>query len=496
MRLSKRHSERSAPAGPRIFRGAAKALLRAPAAWSVCIALLSLCSGCGEVPDAQFVLNQRTQSLAPEAKEPVQQALADSFGTPKDLVAWLVFPVDYNGSQAVEGMALEADASLAANQFKIQFSADLGAVAFNRQEELYCTSGKYAETTLHATDYDAATGVITLDGDENLAEPPAAGDKFVLRAGHSLRYGRQLYMTHCLHCHGVSGDGDGPTAKYLNPKPRDYRLGLFKFTSTVARGQPGDKVRRDDLSRIVKNGIPGTYMPSFLLLKDDELAAIVEYVRWLSMRGELENKIAAEFEGDYSETAVNERVASGENRETIFEGIDRRVVETTNTAAEEVAAGWSKSEEPAAQIVPKTRRVLPQDDHQSIARGRVLYLSDKAKCATCHGASGRGDGPNTKDIQQGNDVPGLFDDWKNRITPRDLTTGIYRGGRRPIDLFRRVRAGIKGTPMPAFAENVLSDEEVWDLVNYVMSIPYERQRMSDEHEHVETAQAHAGAREN
>jgi hypothetical protein len=32
-----------------------------------------------------------------------------------------------------------------------------------------------------------------------------------------------LYRRHCAHCHGISGDGQGPTAAILNPYPRDYR---------------------------------------------------------------------------------------------------------------------------------------------------------------------------------------------------------------------------------------------------------------------------------
>jgi mono/diheme cytochrome c family protein len=66
----------------------------------------------------------------------------------------------------------------------------------------------------------------------------------------------------------------------------------------------------------------------------------------------------------------------------------------------------------------------------------------------------------------------LHDEWGNQLKPRNLTLGQYRGGRRPVDLFRRVYAGIKGTPMPAFGGTALKDNEIWDLVNYVMSLPY------------------------
>jgi len=92
---------------------------------------------------------------------------------------------------------------------------------------------------------------------------------------------------------------------------------------------------------------------------------------------------------------------------------------------------------------------------------------------------GRGDGPQTEDFQpkpgssEKFPVAGLHDDWGHHLLPRDLTRGIYRGGRRPIDLYRRVYAGIKGTPMPPFGGTVLNDDEIWDLVNYVMSVPYD-----------------------
>jgi mono/diheme cytochrome c family protein len=106
-----------------------------------------------------------------------------------------------------------------------------------------------------------------------------------------------------------------------------------------------------------------------------------------------------------------------------------------------------------------------------------LFLSATAKCSTCHGDAGRGDGAQTLLVQKDKegrdrDEPGLFDDWGHEIQPRDLTTGIYRGGRRPLDIYRRIYAGIKGTPMTGFGTS-LSEEQIWDLVNYVMSIPFE-----------------------
>src|SRR5947209_4416159 len=48
----------------------------------------------------------------------------------------------------------------------------------------------------------------------------------------TLKKGSALYRHHCLYCHGLDGDGRGPTGPWVSPPPRDYRPGVFKFIST------------------------------------------------------------------------------------------------------------------------------------------------------------------------------------------------------------------------------------------------------------------------
>ena len=45
------------------------------------------------------------------------------------------------------------------------------------------------------------------------------------------------------HCHGIGGDGAGPSAVALHPYPRDFRAGIFKYKSTPSTVPPTD----DDL---------------------------------------------------------------------------------------------------------------------------------------------------------------------------------------------------------------------------------------------------------
>ena len=131
-------------------------------------------------------------------------------------------------------------------------------------------------------------GVLLTGGGARLANFQQVGESIkrnVSADGKQIAGGYGLYRRHCLHCHGVSGAGDGPTAPFLYPTPRDYRRGKFKFTSTPNGAPP----HRDDLIRTVQNGLHGTSMPAFeALLSGDEIKQVVDYVIFLSIRGQTE----------------------------------------------------------------------------------------------------------------------------------------------------------------------------------------------------------------
>jgi mono/diheme cytochrome c family protein len=275
-----------------------------------------------------------------------------------------------------------------------------------------------------------------------------------------------------LHCHGLSGDGNGPTAPFLFPRPRDYRLGKFKFTSAN-----GNKPTRADLKKTIENGLIHTSMPSFRgLMRDDEIEQVVDYVIFLSARGESELALI--------NTAS---IAEEEEAATIF--ADAAAAETIQV----VLDGWNEAD---SQVLdPPSPRVA--STHESVIRGRTLFLGQtthKLECAGCHGSRARGDGPSWIDPATFNEVvfggsadPRRFerlrqiaekaqkkwnDDWGDPLRPADLNRGIYKGGRRPIDIYWRIAKGITGTPMPGHA-SALKPEEIWDIVNFVLALPYE-----------------------
>ncbi|WP_437202673.1 c-type cytochrome [Planctomicrobium sp. SH664] len=445
-----------------------------------CVAICSLAlllAGCGK---PQFSHRSEYDELQPYAQEYVRKVLETHFGTPTDMVVWDQLPLDAHLAEAAVTEAKGDRVTLELTEPHREVGAGT--------ELLFLGSG--AEQEPHSAwvkSWNEKTHTATLE--KKPAADVAAGTKVVVGPGQTLVQGRVLYAQHCLHCHGVGGDGAGPTAQYLNPLPRDYRKGIFKFTSTHA----AERASRQDLARVIENGIPGTYMPSFKLLSPEENHAIVEYVLWLAMRGEVEYQLVKFLSDGYSNKAIAERLASAREKKKAGE----KDVETSQSIRQEfianvsnpdefpaevksivdlIATRWKTAQEEQAVVVPKENRVSA--DAASIARGRKLYLSPDLNCVACHGEAGFGDGPQTysitKDIETGldNARPGLYDAWGHPIAPRNLHTGIFRGGRRPIDLYDRVHAGIKGTPMPAFGAK-LKDQDIWDLVNYIYHVPFE-----------------------
>jgi DMSO reductase family type II enzyme heme b subunit len=86
--------------------------------------------------------------------------------------------------------------------------------------------------------------------------------------------GKAVYELKCLLCHGEKGDGKGPAAELVLPKPRDFTSGLYKIRTTVNR-TPTDQ----DIFRIVTEGMPGTSMPGWAVLPEKDRWNVVAYIK-------------------------------------------------------------------------------------------------------------------------------------------------------------------------------------------------------------------------
>lgn len=141
--------------------------------------------------------------------------------------------------------------------------------------------------------------------------------------------GRRVYLRHCAACHGETGRGDGPAGRFLDPQPRDFTTGDYKFRSTPTGSLPTD----DDILRTIDAGAPGSSMPAWAtILPRATRLALVPFLKTLSPR--------------FAHEAVL----------------------------------------PVVVIPP-----VPVATAAAVKEGRRLYL--KLECSKCHGDQGHGDGP-------------------------------------------------------------------------------------------------------
>jgi mono/diheme cytochrome c family protein len=178
------------------------------------------------------------------------------------------------------------------------------------------------------------TGCAAPDTGDFSGEPPplADGDRPA-----AVRRGESVYRKACLPCHGARGDGDGPQARDLDPRPRDLTRGVYKCRSTLTGVLPLDR----DLYQTIAWGIPGTTMTPFEgLLSPQAIRDAVEHTKSLSPRFE-------------EETIEPEDIVT----------------------------------------VPGEPSATPA----SIVQGGEVYRENK--CGDCHGERGRGDGPSAPTLK-------------------------------------------------------------------------------------------------
>jgi mono/diheme cytochrome c family protein len=235
-------------------------------------------------------------------------------------------------------------------------------------------------------------------------------------------------------------------------------------------------------------------------LPADEIEALIQYVKYLSLRGEVERAlIDMALELGESDRLIDLLGPSPTAEQTAKEA---EQVAAIKAIANRVMGKWWVAELSATPVAKRPAELV-EPTPESIARGREVFFT-VANCNKCHGDSALGDGESN-----------IFDKWTEELDiknpaavaefvrlgaleprvlrPRNLRQGIYRGGRRPIDIYWRVYNGIDGTGMPGVKDSVLkpgdppdpkklTEEDVWHLVNYVRQLPYEPVSRPTEHD--------------
>lgn len=140
---------------------------------------------------------------------------------------------------------------------------------------------------------------------------------------------RTMFVRHCAGCHGPEGQGDGPGAALLLPRPRNFVESPFHFVP--AGGTSSEVIGA--LRRTIERGVPQSAMLGWRgVLSEDEIAGLARYV-------------------------FDVRAKSGETWPVLSVDVGER----------------------------------PPFTPALVARGNALFVS--LACNSCHGDTGHGDGP-------------------------------------------------------------------------------------------------------
>ena len=141
--------------------------------------------------------------------------------------------------------------------------------------------------------------------------------------------GKNTYKKYCSACHGEEGKGDGPVARSMLPKPRDFTRGAYKFRTTPSGSLPTD----EDMYRTISYGIPNSTMIPWDILTEQQRASVIPVLKSFSEAFEVRKPDAP-----------------------VDVGLEIRPTEKT------------------------------------VAEGKKIY-EEKLECWKCHGVEGLGDGP-------------------------------------------------------------------------------------------------------
>lgn len=98
-------------------------------------------------------------------------------------------------------------------------------------------------------------------------------------AGGNAAEGKKIYEVRCSVCHGHSGGGDGPAGMALDPPPRNFAAGVFKFDAD----KDGTIGTDEDLALVIKKGGSAfggnPVMVPWMQLPDEEVSNLIAYIR-------------------------------------------------------------------------------------------------------------------------------------------------------------------------------------------------------------------------
>ena len=204
----------------------------------------------------------------------------------------------------------------------------------------------------------------------------------------SFERGKVVFLVNCAHCHGLAGDGEGWDGQYLNPKPADLRKKAGKELTPETQGE--------HMARVTF-GIKDTAMPYW-----------GEFLPWEDRWDDVKYVLEAWMVGRPVTSSV-----------------------------------YGSGEVPGNYATIGSQMYLDEGHTISVTHGADLYSQ---LCVTCHGDTGKGDGPGNVGSASGG--------------PASFSTDMAEQY-----IYWRIWEGVPESTMPPF-KWFLSGNDVWDITVY------------------------------
>ena len=236
---------------------------------------------------------------------------------------------------------------------------------------------------------------------------PWTGPEFVQA---SVERGKVVYKEYCSQCHGATGEGDGPAASGLSPKPAVHAKMAF------------DKLPVEYLYDVIYHGGRSVgkspNMPYWgFTIGQQGVADVMAYMK-------------ATFKG---------------------------ATEATAAATESGSSGVCPEPRKTKRAPGKFRKMtnpLPANA-ANVKAGETLFqrTAQPLACFNCHGAKGDGQGPMGAALNP---------------PPRNFTCGESMKDISDGQMFWIIKHGSQGTGMMAFSN--MPDNQIWQLIHYIRTL--------------------------
>lgn len=194
---------------------------------------------------------------------------------------------------------------------------------------------------------------------------------------------------------------------------------------------------------------PGSLMPSFSYLSDEDMSDLISYLQTLGRERELAARRGKRSEPS-DRSPEHESLAADEG-EWLKEPI------TWLEAPQEMRDQWGR-----------IREGVDVNNSEVANSGRGIFMQN---CAVCHGVTGRGNGPMSSTMLK---------------KPANFTRPFYKAYKDSM-WFWRVKEGVAGTRMPRW-ERSLSEQQMAYLVAFLKTLPTDGEQPAREIEVTNYAQ--------